>query len=67
MVPVLAFAGINVAVLQTMLVPVIADLPQHLDTTPGNAAWVFNSTLLSGAVPRRSWAASATSTASGAC
>jgi MFS family permease len=50
MVPVLAFAGIIVAVLQTMLVPVIADLPQHLDTTPGNAAWVFTSTLLSGAV-----------------
>ena len=50
MVPVLAFAGIIVAVLQTLLVPVIADLPRHLNTTPGNAAWLFTSTLLSGAV-----------------
>jgi MFS family permease len=50
LVPVLAFAGIIVAVLQTLLVPVIADLPEHLDTTPGNAAWVLTSTLLSGAV-----------------
>ncbi|WP_081809484.1 MFS transporter [Mycobacterium sp. URHB0044] len=50
MVPVLAFAGIIVAVLQTLLVPVIGDLPAHLDTTPGNAGWVLTSTLLAGAV-----------------
>ncbi|AQS69845.1 MFS transporter [Streptomyces pactum] len=49
-VPVLAFAGIVVAVMQTLLVPVIKDLPQLLDTTPGNATWVLTSTLLSGAV-----------------
>ncbi|MFJ3301998.1 MFS transporter [Streptomyces sp. NPDC086549] len=50
LVPVLAFAGIVVAVMQTLLVPVIKDLPQLLDTSPSNATWVLTSTLLSGAV-----------------
>jgi MFS family permease len=50
LVPVLAFAGIVVAVMQTLLVPVIKDLPQLLSTTPSNATWVLTSTLLSGAV-----------------
>ncbi|MFI6204834.1 MFS transporter [Streptomyces sp. NPDC051041] len=49
-VPVLAFAGIVVAVMQTLLVPVVKDLPRLLDTTPGDATWVLTSTLLSGAV-----------------
>ncbi|MEU6812344.1 MFS transporter [Streptomyces sp. NPDC046831] len=49
-VPVLAFAGIVVAVMQTLLVPVIKDLPQLLGAAPGNATWVLTSTLLSGAV-----------------
>ncbi|KUN85972.1 transporter [Streptomyces bungoensis] len=49
-VPVLAFAGIVVAVMQTLLVPVIKDLPQLLGTAPSNATWVLTSTLLSGAV-----------------
>lgn len=50
LVPVLAFAGIVVAVMQTLLVPVIKDLPQLLSTEPSNATWVLTSTLLSGAV-----------------
>ncbi|MEV0183105.1 MFS transporter [Streptomyces sp. NPDC050625] len=50
LVPVLAFAGIAVAVMQTLLVPVIKDLPQLLGTAPSNATWVLTSTLLSGAV-----------------
>ena len=50
LVPVLAFAGIVVAVMQTLLVPVIKDLPQLLSTAPSNATWVLTSTLLSGAV-----------------
>ncbi|MGC0332302.1 MFS family permease [Streptomyces sp. SAI-170] len=50
LVPVLAFAGIVVAVMQTLLVPVIKDLPQLLDTAPSDATWVLTSTLLSGAV-----------------
>ncbi|MGW0880468.1 MFS transporter [Streptomyces sp. NPDC002671] len=49
-VPVLAFAGITVAVMQTLLVPVIKDLPQLLHSAPSNATWVLTSTLLSGAV-----------------
>ncbi|MEV5430996.1 MFS transporter [Streptomyces sp. NPDC052701] len=49
-VPVLAFAGITVAVMQTLLLPVVKDLPRLLDTTPGDATWVLTSTLLSGAV-----------------
>lgn len=49
-VPVLAFAGIAVAVMQTLLVPVIKDLPVLLDTAPSNATWVMTSTLLAGAV-----------------
>ncbi|MFK0167908.1 MFS transporter [Streptomyces sp. NPDC090306] len=49
-VPVLAFAGIVVAVMQTLLVPVIKDLPQLLHTGSSNATWVLTSTLLSGAV-----------------
>ncbi|MFE6893782.1 MFS transporter [Streptomyces sp. NPDC057694] len=49
-VPVLAFAGIVVAVMQTLLVPVIKDLPELLHTAPSNATWVMTSTLLAGAV-----------------
>jgi MFS family permease len=49
-VPVLAFAGIVVAVMQTLLVPVIKDLPQLLHSAPSDATWVLTSTLLSGAV-----------------
>ncbi|MER5225208.1 MFS transporter [Streptomyces flaveus] len=49
-VPVLAFAGIVVAVMQTLLVPLIKDLPELLNTSPGNATWVMTSTLLAGAV-----------------
>ncbi|GAA3236197.1 hypothetical protein GCM10020256_54660 [Streptomyces thermocoprophilus] len=66
-VPVLAFAGIVVAVMQTLLVPVIKDLPQLLGTSPSNATWVLTSTLLSGAVATPIMGGSATCTASGAC
>ncbi|GAA3169620.1 MULTISPECIES: MFS transporter [Streptomyces] len=50
LVPVLAFCGIVVAVMQTLLVPVIKDLPTLLGTAPSNATWVLTATLLSGAV-----------------
>ncbi|MFG2139975.1 MFS transporter [Streptomyces sp. NPDC048650] len=49
-VPVLAFSGIVVAVMQTLLVPVIKDLPTLLNTAPSNATWVMTATLLAGAV-----------------
>jgi predicted MFS family arabinose efflux permease len=50
LVLVLVFMGIVVSVTQTLLVPVINELPQLLGTEPGNATWVITSTLLSGAV-----------------
>ncbi|ARF59025.1 MFS transporter [Streptomyces gilvosporeus] len=49
-VPVLAFSGIVVAVMQTLLVPVIKDLPVLLNTAASNATWVMTATLLAGAV-----------------
>ncbi|GAA2630368.1 MFS transporter [Streptomyces axinellae] len=50
LVPVLAFGGISVAVMQTLIVPVIAQLPSLLGTSTSNASWVITSTLLAGAV-----------------
>lgn len=50
LVPVLAFSGVAVAIMQTLLVPVVADLPRLLDTTSSNAAWVITATLLSSTV-----------------
>ncbi|WP_424215151.1 MFS transporter [Streptomyces sp. BI20] len=49
-VTVLAFAGIVVAVMQTLLVPVIKDLPALLNASPADATWVMTATLLAGAV-----------------
>ncbi|MFD0657455.1 MFS transporter [Thermocatellispora tengchongensis] len=50
LVPVLAFMGIVVSVMQILLVPVIKELPRLLGTEPDDATWVITSTLLSGAV-----------------
>jgi MFS family permease len=36
--------------MQTLLVPVVADLPALLHTSPANATWAMTATLLSGAV-----------------
>jgi hypothetical protein len=41
LVLVLVFMGIVVSVTQTLLVPVINELPQLLGTEPGNATWVI--------------------------
>ncbi|RII09354.1 putative multidrug resistance protein EmrY [Streptomyces sp. YIM 130001] len=49
-VVVLAFAGIVAAVMQTLVVPLIGDLPRLLDTSASNASWVVTATLLSAAV-----------------
>ncbi|WP_392667359.1 MFS transporter [Streptomyces sp. LN785] len=46
----LAFAGITAAIMQTLVTPLIAELPQILDTTSSNAAWVITATLLVAAV-----------------
>jgi EmrB/QacA subfamily drug resistance transporter len=50
MIAVLAFAGIVVAIMQTLLVPVVSQLPVLLSTSPSNATWVMTATLLAGAV-----------------
>ncbi|MDG9724273.1 MFS transporter [Streptomyces sp. DH41] len=42
----LALAGTVAAIMQTLVTPLIADLPQILDATPSNAAWVITVTLL---------------------
>ncbi len=46
----LAFAGTVAAIMQTLVTPLIAELPQILDTSPSNAAWVITVTLLVSAV-----------------
>ncbi|WP_224769302.1 MFS transporter [Nocardioides ochotonae] len=49
-VVVLAVAGITAALMQTLVVPLIQDLPQILDTSRSNASWVITATLLTSAV-----------------
>ncbi|MEU3184791.1 MFS transporter [Streptomyces sp. NPDC006923] len=49
-VGVLAAAGITVSVMQTLVVPLIPDLPQLLHTSASNASWAITATLLGGAV-----------------
>lgn len=46
----LAFAGTVAAIMQTLVTPLIAELPQILGTSPSNAAWVITVTLLVSAV-----------------
>lgn len=47
---VLAAAGIVAALMQTLVVPLIGDLPRLLNTTASNATWAITATLLSAAV-----------------
>jgi MFS family permease len=49
-VAVLAFCGIVVSLMQTLVVPLLTDLPNLLHTSASNAGWVITATLLSGAV-----------------
>ncbi|WP_353940942.1 MFS transporter [Streptomyces sp. HUAS MG91] len=42
----LALAGTVAAIMQTLVTPLIAELPQILDTSSSNAAWVVTVTLL---------------------
>ncbi|MEV0918032.1 MFS transporter [Streptomyces sp. NPDC049967] len=46
----LAFAGTVAAVMQTLVTPLIAELPQLLNTSSSNATWVITVTLLVSAV-----------------
>lgn len=49
-VAVLAAAGILVSLAQTLIVPLIGELPRMFDTSAANASWIITSTLLAGAV-----------------
>lgn len=50
LVAVLAFGGIVASLMQTLVIPLIGDLPHILDTSASNASWVITVTLLAGAV-----------------
>ncbi|WP_042380579.1 MFS transporter [Streptacidiphilus melanogenes] len=49
-VGVLALAGIVVSLMQTLIVPLIGELPRLLHTTAGNTSWAVTATLLAAAV-----------------
>jgi MFS family permease len=49
-VVVLAFAGIVVALMQTLVIPLIPALPRLLSASPSDATWAVTATLLAGAV-----------------
>ncbi|WP_017558845.1 MFS transporter [Nocardiopsis baichengensis] len=49
-IAVLAFAGITVSLMQTLIVPIVPRLPEYLHTSPGQAAWAVTATLLAAAV-----------------
>ncbi|MFD6310376.1 MFS transporter [Streptomyces nigra] len=49
-VPVLAYGGILMALMQTVVVPLLPDLPALTGASPGAVSWMVTATLLSGAV-----------------
>ncbi|MEV0479760.1 MFS transporter [Streptomyces sp. NPDC050508] len=50
LVAVLAFTGIAVALVQTLIIPIIPHLPEYLHASAADAAWALTATLLCGAV-----------------
>ncbi|MFE9602434.1 MFS transporter [Streptomyces hokutonensis] len=49
-VAVLAFAGIVVSLMQTLVIPIIPELPKYLNASASNTAWAVTATLLAAAV-----------------
>ncbi|MFG3024098.1 MFS transporter [Streptomyces sp. NPDC048254] len=49
-VAVLAFGGIVVSLMQTLVIPIVPELPKLLDASASNAAWAVTATLLAAAV-----------------
>jgi len=49
-VPVLAMCGVLMAVMQTVVVPLLPDLPRLTHSSPGAVSWMVTATLLAGAV-----------------
>jgi MFS family permease len=50
LIAVLAAAGITVSLTQTLMIPLIPELPALLGTSPANASWTITVTLLTAAV-----------------
>ncbi|MBU8819330.1 MFS transporter [Mycolicibacterium goodii] len=50
LIAVLAAAGVAVSLMQTLVVPLVPQLPDLLGTTPADASWAVTATLLTGAV-----------------
>ncbi|GAA2122913.1 hypothetical protein GCM10009727_09260 [Actinomadura napierensis] len=50
MVATLALAGVTASIMQTLVTPLLADLPGILHTSSSNSAWVITATLLVAAV-----------------
>ncbi|MGW5330526.1 MFS transporter [Streptomyces sp. NPDC004014] len=49
-VVVLALAGITVSLMQTLVIPIVPELPVYLDAPASDAAWAVTATLLAAAV-----------------
>ncbi|MGY5115597.1 MFS transporter [Streptomyces sp. 900105755] len=49
-VAVLAFGGIVVSLMQTLVIPIVPELPKLLNASASNAAWAVTATLLAAAV-----------------
>ncbi|MFF9809331.1 MFS transporter [Streptomyces coeruleorubidus] len=49
-VAVLALAGVVVSLMQTLVIPIVPELPKYLDASASNAAWAVTATLLAAAV-----------------
>ena len=49
-IAVLALCGTVVSLQQTMVLPLVPDLPDLIGTTAGNASWMVTATLVAGAV-----------------
>ncbi|MFF4120052.1 MFS transporter [Streptomyces sp. NPDC001714] len=49
-VAVLALSGITVSLMQTLVIPIVPELPKYLDASASNAAWAVTATLLAAAV-----------------
>ncbi len=67
LVPVLAVCGISVALMQTLIVPLLPQLPVLVGATPANTSWAVTATLLAGAVITPISGRSATCSANDGC
>ncbi len=50
LIAVLCAAGISVSLMQTLIIPLIPELPKLLHASPSNASWAITATLLTAAV-----------------